>query len=121
MRSTARVVSHHDIPLGTGPGERRAPDYGSAWGGEQGDDQDSPPSAQVMHPRRQLAQTPMVRTFQRRRGFGGQLQHRRQSLYFGPARQGAGRDLPAGLANLGNTCYINAALQACICKSNPQM
>lgn len=65
-----------------------------------------------MHTRRQLAETPL-RTFQHRRRFGGQLQRRHQSLYFGPTRQGGGgRDLPAGLANLGNTCYINAALQA---------
>jgi len=75
-------------------------------------DPDPSPSAQVMHPRRQLAETPTARTFQHtRRRFGGQLQRRHQSLYFGPTRQG-GRDLPAGLANLGNTCYINAALQA---------
>ena len=104
-----RTGSRFEIPLGTGPGEQRAPDYIRAWGDDK-QDPDSPPSGQVMHPRRQLAETPL-RTFQHRRRFGGQLQ-RRQGLFFGPTRQGVSRDLPAGLANLGNTCYINAALQA---------
>jgi ubiquitin C-terminal hydrolase len=37
---------------------------------------------------------------------------RRDSRYFAPAQRYSGREMPSGLMNLGNTCYINAALQA---------
>ena len=94
------------VPLGTGLGRQRAPDY-AAWGKTE-DEEQSPP-ARVAYPHQLAAKTPM-RQYGRR--LGGVHFVRRESRYFAPSQRISGREMPAGLMNLGNTCYINAALQA---------
>jgi len=96
--------SLYDVPLGTATGESRALGGGKARGGHH--------VHQTLGSRQQPAETPN-RPFQHHRRVGGELHSvpQRQTHCSGPTQQ-AGGDLPLGFANLGNTCYVNAALQA---------